>query len=180
MDISGKQTMAQFQEVQSFGKKWKGLFLIVLFVFIAKRAVSDNQSNSGHLPIGALIIIAIIVLLAIFLTFISTLYTRIDASGIYYKFVPLHREEIHVRWDQLSNVYVRKYKPILEYGGWGIKGGLLGKGRAYNVWGNMGIQLVFSNGNKLLLGTQKATEVENILKELKNNGIFTPQSIQED
>jgi len=40
---------------------------------------------------------------------------------------------------------------------------------AYNVSGNKGIQLVFTNGRKLLIGTKRPEEVKEILEKL---GLF--------
>ena len=56
---------------------------------------------------------------------------------------------------------------MLEYGGWGLRGGFFlnkGKGTAYNVSGNIGIQLEFVNGKKILIGTHKRDEVDRVLK----------------
>jgi hypothetical protein len=43
---------------------------------------------------------------------------------------------------------------------------LFGSG-AYNVKGNIGLQLGLKNGKKLLLGTQKGAEIEAALKNVK-------------
>lgn len=63
--------------------------------------------------------------------------------------------------------FVREYKPILEYGGYGIRYSFSGK--AYNVRGKMGLQLKFKDGGKLLIGTQKMEEMEDILKRWKES-----------
>ncbi|MHC4643443.1 MAG: hypothetical protein ACYS32_17515, partial [Planctomycetota bacterium] len=69
----------------------------------------------------------------------------------------------------LAEHYPRTYKPILEYGGWGIRCSFTGKGKAYNVSGNKGVQLVFTNGKKLLIGSQQpddlAAAIEEMLKQ---------------
>ena len=59
---------------------------------------------------------------------------------------------------------VRQYKPLSEYGGWGLRYGSSGK--AYNVSGNIGIQLHFKDGSTLLIGTNKKEEVEVVLKQI--------------
>jgi len=56
---------------------------------------------------------------------------------------------------------VRKYKPLLEYGGYGIRG--FGNNRALNISGNTGLQLVFKDGRKLLIGTKKGHEMIEML-----------------
>lgn len=49
--------------------------------------------------------------------------------------------------------HVRQYRPILDYGGWGIRWAP-GKGWAYTVRGNLGVQLELSDGKRLLVGSQ--------------------------
>lgn len=57
-------------------------------------------------------------------------------------------------------------EPIKEYGGWGIKGKF--KSKAYNVSGNIGLQLYLKNGRKVLFGTQRQEAIENAMKKLMN------------
>jgi hypothetical protein len=64
----------------------------------------------------------------------------------------------------LAEVKVREYRPLAEYGGWGVRG--FGKNRALNVSGNFGLQLVMKDGAKMLIGTQKPQELEDFLKSL--------------
>jgi len=45
--------------------------------------------------------------------------------------------------------------------------GLFGKGRALNMSGNMGLQLELKDGKKLLIGTQKFEELEQLLQKIK-------------
>jgi TATA-box binding protein (TBP) (component of TFIID and TFIIIB) len=60
---------------------------------------------------------------------------------------------------------VREYAPLSEYGGWGLRYSV-NHGKAYNVSGNQGVQLFFTNGKKLLIGTQKPEEITAILKQI--------------
>ena len=66
----------------------------------------------------------------------------------------------------ISKVYVRKYSPLADYGGWGLRFSMSGQGKAYNVSGNVGLQLEFSNGKKLLIGTRKPDELSSVLNEM--------------
>jgi hypothetical protein len=60
--------------------------------------------------------------------------------------------------------YVRKYKPLAEFGGWGLRFGVSGK--AYNISGNKGLQLELTNNKKLLIGTQKPEELSEALNKI--------------
>jgi len=53
---------------------------------------------------------------------------------------------------------VRQYSPIREYGGWGVRVSRL-NGRAYNAYGNQGVQLELDNGALLLIGSQRPQEL---------------------
>lgn len=57
---------------------------------------------------------------------------------------------------------MRTYSPIKEYGGWGYRI-TLKNGKAFNVTGNKGIQLVLKSGKKLLIGTQQESEASLVI-----------------
>jgi len=53
----------------------------------------------------------------------------------------------------------------------GLKGGFFfnkGRGKAINVSGNIGVQLILKNGDKILIGTQKKEEALRVLETYKN------------
>ena len=61
----------------------------------------------------------------------------------------------------LKKYEVQTYRPIRDYGGWGIRYGRGGK--AYNVSGNRGVMLELSDGQKLLIGSQKPDDLANAI-----------------
>ena len=63
-----------------------------------------------------------------------------------------------VPFSEIESAELREYKPIREYGGWGIRYGFK-NGWAYNVSGNRGVQLVLKDGKKILIGSQKPEEL---------------------
>lgn len=107
-----------------------------------------------------------ILFLVLFLTL--KLETKVRSDGLYVRFFPVHIRYKKFGAADLEQYYARTYKPMLEYGGWGIRFGK--NGRAYNANGNKGVQLVLKNGKKLLIGSQKPDElVAAIDKMLKQN-----------
>ena len=93
--------------------------------------------------------------------------TRIDNEGIYYQFYPFHLREKKISWDEIDTIYVRKYKPIIEYGGWGIRIKPFKKDIAYNIWGNWGLQIEKSDGKRILLGTQRPEDIKRAILEIE-------------
>lgn len=153
-----------FQETQRFTQWW--LWLLLFFVSISIfRPISEAITNDYPLDAGQWVGVIILAVVILFM-FINRLETRIDEKGIYVKFFPVIPKFKFYPWDEISTAVVRKYSPLMEYGGWGIRFGRNGK--AYNIKGNKGLQLKFKNGSALLIGTQKADELEKVLKNLEN------------
>jgi len=115
------------------------------------------------------------VLLAIILLFLALrLETRLDGEGIHLRFSPLTPRGHRIPWKEVDRVWVRTYHPIREYGGWGIRMGLGGRGRAWNVQGNVGLQLVLKDGRRILVGTARGSQLRVVLSGLVARGIIRP------
>lgn len=159
-----------FSEKQRFRQFWLWIILLCLNIFFIDRTVREllMAEQFGGIPMSdsGLIIATIISLLVTLLIAITRLDTVIKSDGIYIRFFPFHFKFQKYPWDTIAQVFVRKYEPISEYGGWGYRLGLFGKGRAFNIYGNQGIQLVFRNGSKLLIGTNRPTEVKEALNQI--------------
>lgn len=159
-----------FFERQKFNQWWLWLILLGingLFIFGVYKQIFGGQqfgdnpmSNDGLLFATGLTIL----LTVLFINF--RLETQIERDGIYVRFFPFHFSFKHFPWDKISKSFVREYQPISEYGGWGLRLGLFGKGKAYNVSGNKGLQLEFTDHKKLLIGTNKPEELTAILEEI--------------
>lgn len=141
-----------FAEKQRFTQWW--LWLIMILVVAS---VFYYEESTLEMVVALLI--------PLFL-FVLNLETEISQEGISVRFFPFHLKKKFFSWEEIEKINVREYSPLLEYGGWGIRRGK--SGGAYNVKGNMGLQLVLKNGKKILIGTQKAEELKQILVEREN------------
>ena len=100
-----------------------------------------------------------------------TLRTWVNEEGVFVKVFPFFLKYKFFPWDMISKAYVRKYNPIWEYGGWGIKfkRGFRFRNIAYSVRGNRGLQLELIDGRRILIGTRKPVEMEEVLRKLNKN-----------
>lgn len=164
------ETDVIFREVQTFASwlRWAvapSMAVAVVFSMFALR-----QESLQPLPrtqqIVALIILGILlpITLAVLFSFLK-METEVRADGLYVRFFPFHIQFKRFAAEDLSEHYARTYRPILEYGGWGIRCGWRG-GRAYNVSGNQGVQLVLKDGKRLLIGSQRAEELADAISKL--------------
>lgn len=150
-----------YQETQRFNQWWIKILLFALnfYLFILIFNLIDQIKNNGDLS-SLFMIFILIITEAFFMTI--NLKTQIYKDNINISFFPFFKNKL-INFLELDKYYVRKYNPIAEYGGWGFRLGVFGKGRAYNIRGNMGLQLEFKNGKKLLIGTQSPKELEEVL-----------------
>ncbi len=166
-----EETELIYREEQRFGSwlRWLivlSMALAVPFSIFSLTKIPSEQGSSEILPILTLIIVGICVPIAVALLFwVLKLETEVRSDGLYIRFFPAHIHFKRFRVEDLSECYARKYKPLLEYGGWGIRCSLR-KGKAYNVSGNKGVQLVFISGKQLLIGSQRAEELEEAIRSI--------------
>ena len=161
-----------FKEKQWFRQWWlvfilivfNGFFLYALYQQIVKNIPIGENPISNKL----LLILAVLSFILTYLILRTRLETRIQTDGIFVRFFPFHRSFKHYKWEEIREVNIRKYDPISEYGGWGYRIGVPGKGKALNVSGDVGLQITFRNDKKLLIGTKKPEQLEAILKKVEH------------
>lgn len=166
-----------YKEDQKFNEPaiWIGLIvsgLVVVGIFgfgFYRQIIQGLQFGNNPMSDNGLIVslsLVILLFLLVFLLFaFAKLTTVIDKSGIAYKFFPFHFKFHQISWDKIENFEVVTYKPLKDYGGWGIRIGR--KGKAFNVSGNKGLQLQMKSGKNILIGTQNETELTNFTIRLK-------------
>lgn len=163
-----------FQETQYFRNPLIFILLFAIFGIAIWGIVQQLILNVpfGNNPAPDYILILFSMIPVIFLLFFIFMKqkTVIDKESIQVTISPFGRRRM--LWANIEKAYIRTYKPIMEYGGWGIRYGFAGKGVAYSVGGgNQGLQLELKNGQKVLIGTKKADALKSFLtKEGLLNG----------
>ena len=154
-----------FKEKQKFTQWWLWLFLIAIGIFqvYALSVQLINGQYFGDKPMSniGLIIFTIIPFGIIILFLYIKLETEIDEKEIRIQFTPLVKKTF--RLEDIKSAEVLKYKFV----GYGMRL-FTSYGTVYNTKGNMGLAIELKNGEKVLIGTQKADELA------KHLGKFTP------
>lgn len=170
-----------YKEIQSFRQKILWVFLtvicggsILLFgIALYKQIFANVQFGDKPLDDTSLIIGFILVIgFAIFLFWFFSrirLETTIYKDSIQYKFWPFIRENKVIPINAIESINVEKYRPIREYGGWGYRFSMKGRGLCLNVSKNIGLRIILKDGFELLLGTQKENELTEIVNQLISN-----------
>ncbi len=150
-----------FQEVQQFRQDWLWVILAFSTVMVVTTTgfsiildiLSENWSNE------TIFLLAIVILFGFGLPLFFyrlKMITDVRKDGIYIRFFPFSRK---ILFSELKSYVARTYRPIGEYGGWGVRCNWGGKGMAYNVSGNRGVQLELTSGKRILIGSQKPDEL---------------------
>lgn len=160
------QSTILFEESQFYTKKeTQGFLKIAIGVLLLGSLAAFNVGTSNSQQLGTGLMTTALV--AAFIGFVmgkARLLTYICTDGIYIRYPPLQSAVSFFSWENIDCVYLRKYNPLLEYGGWGIKIGPMG--RVYSVSGTIGLQLVFKDGSKLLIGTHQPEEMARVLQRM--------------
>lgn len=158
------QTEVLFSETQKMGDSSLVILLCVinvLFIYL----LAKGFKTKSRLYLFATFLGFLIAISTTVLTLNLKLYTEIKKDGVYVKLFPLQLKFKHYNWPDISKAYVRTYQPIAEYGGWGLKGSE--HNAVINVSGNIGLQLVLKNEDKLLIGTNQPNDLTLALKKLE-------------
>ena len=138
-----------FEENQKFTQWWVWLILLSpLFIVAATKNIISYEG----------LILSLIFVVFYFLE----LRVKVSKQGIQYQFFPFHLKSYFIKIEEIENIEAIKYKPLGDYGGWGIRYGF--KGKCYNVKGNLGVKVFLKNGSYILFGSQKHEELEKCLK----------------
>lgn len=168
-----------FKESQQFRRWWQIViillavgpsFMICLYALFQQMVMGVKVGNSPA-PNGVMIGVVLGLCIVLWILFSLKLEVWIDRHGLHYRFFPLILKSKLISKEEILRFEIRKYKPLLEYGGWGMRKGLWNKwGRAYCVEGNTGLQLYLRNGKKVLFGTQRPQAIEYAMNEMIDTG----------
>jgi len=143
-----------FEENQKFTQWW--LWIILLYFPTSALFIHNDPINYIYVLIGCAIPLVF---------YLFELRVKVDQNGLHYQFFPLHFKSYTIILDEMEKIEAVEYKPISEYGGWGIKYGF--KGKAYNTSGKLGVKIHLKNGTNILFGSQKHKALAKVLKQIK-------------
>lgn len=167
-----------FKEEQYFSNP--GFWILITIVFTVALAPTAmalytqlvlgepfGEKPMSNLSLIILLVLLIIMLIATFVLFKKMkLVVEVKSDGLYYKYPPFILKMRSFLKEEISAFEIRKYKPITEYSGWGIRYSWSKSGRAFNVKGNIGLQLYLTNGKKVLFGTQRGDALIRAMRKM--------------
>jgi hypothetical protein len=147
------------REVQRFGQPWIwGLLALIVAGawYSAFRQLFLNKPVGTHpAPDSLMAVIWGVFGIGFPLFFwILRLITEVREDGLYVRFIPFHRRFIKISGTDIICAEVYTFRPLRDYGSWGIRCGP--RGKAYTVKGDQGVELELRDGRRLMIGSQRA------------------------
>lgn len=156
-----------YSETQRFNQWWIWLIYLLLCGLTLFMAISQFVFDRpvGNVPASDGQMLAIVLLMLFLIAFFASchLKTMIYPSEIHVRLYPFHLRYRVLKSEDIEQMTIETYKPISEFGGWGLRYGR--GGMAYNVSGNIGLRLLFRNQKRLLIGAKNPEELREALKK---------------
>lgn len=140
-----------------------GLAWVLLVRTGAVEARPDLHLETSRLEVS-LAVLTVMVGAAFLLLHVARLTTEVREDGLYVRFYPFHSVFQKIPLDQVRSFQATTYRPIRDYGGYGIRYGW--RSKAYNVSGNRGVKVEYAGGRTLLIGSQKAEQLAQALASI--------------
>jgi len=164
-----------FKEVQKFRDLWwwKALMVVTGLALTVPVALAFLQKIPGgitgfHGTMGPPAMLSAAIglaagILSLMLLYAMRLETSVTPAGVHVRFRPFHFKAKFYPFGEITSAEAVTYRPLLDYGGWGIRYGR--NGWAYNVRGNRGVLLKFRDRGNLLIGSMNADEMAGVISK---------------
>lgn len=156
-----------YREEQKVRQPWiwilvLGILGLFIWGIIQQVVFGVDFGNNPTSNLG-LIAFSIIPIGLIYFLYTYKMTTEITSDYIYFKVKYFLKKKIS--WDEVKSVELIKYKPLSQFGGWGIRYGI--KGTAYSVSGKECLLIhLIDNDRKIYLGTQEPDRLQLFLKNI--------------
>jgi hypothetical protein len=142
-----------FREVQPLRQQ---RFVVVILIVVAVVVLVSLRVSGGATLWAAVIALGSLLLVtALFLA--ASLETTVDREAITIAFHFLWPKR-RILISNVRNAEGTKYRPLLDYGGYGVRFGF--RGWAFNVSGDEGVLVETKDGSRVMIGSQRPKELE--------------------
>ena len=150
--------MSSFEEIQRFRQKWLwGLILTPFFLGFGNFYL-QSQFQGFY-------ILSVTLLATISFLYFAKLVVKVEEDGIHVRLIPLHVSDRIINFDEIKSFSAEDYRPIKEFGGWGIR---WRPGKiAYSTSGSEGVRIKRKDKRDVMIGSKKPEKLAKAIKEMK-------------
>lgn len=164
--------MNPFKSVQKCKQPFMWLIILGVAVFIwyttYQQIILGNQAGSNPASDPVLIIIWLVIGIGFPLAlFNMKLIIKMDSEQFSYRLFPLHLRMHSYRMDDIEKMETVFIRPVLDFGGWGIRWGRKGKG--YIISGRKAVKVYLKAGRPIYFSSDEPEKIVDAYREFKES-----------
>lgn len=166
------QAPVLFSEVQRFKQLWIWLIIYgtaaLCWLGFIQQIILGKPFGTNPGPDWVMWLIWLLMGIAFPVFFHSiSLTVKVREDHIEIRYRPMTTRRISA--GEITDFEARSYKPVKEYGGWGIKG-YSRKKMAYNISGREGVELGLLTGDRVMIGSNRPQELAAAIGAMLDHG----------
>jgi hypothetical protein len=155
-----------FREEQRFAWPWSALIVVpvaaVWWTFL-RQILQEHPVGDDPAPDLAVWLLWLVVGVGVPALFLfHRMITTVTADTVTIRWRPITTRRIPIA--EIEAATVREYRPLREYGGWGVRGLARSRKMAYNVSGNRGVELTLVDGRRVMIGSQQPERLADAMR----------------
>jgi hypothetical protein len=162
-----RSPVAVYREEQNFA--WWIYALLAVMVVLAgfapgwvRPAAAGAANGWGmNIPIGLAVGLTVPAVLVLGVLRMTTEVRPTDVR-VWFGWIPTYQQAVALT--SIERLEVVSYRPIVEHGFWGVRRAADGE-RVLTARGNRGVRLYFSDGTRLLIGSQRPEALAEVLEK---------------
>ena len=111
-------------------------------------ARGDSLSQLGSVLVGGGVLLFFVAMTSIFMC----LDVEVRSDHLFVSFGPVHLVRRRIRYADIESVRAVTYRPIREFGGWGIR--WRGRRTAWTIRGNQAVAITLQSGREIYVGSR--------------------------
>lgn len=150
---------AVYREVQRFRQPWLWFLVVATALVFLAFGVGEAQTLGGQI----LCVLTAVGLVAAF--GLTRLTTEVTDEGVVVSFPPFSTTK-RIPFEDIKAVDRHVYHPATPLGRWGVRVGL-DDHRSYNIEGDEGVELVYGEDERLVVGSKQSEELVDAIRRMQ-------------
>lgn len=97
-----------------------------------------------------------------------------DEEGLEIHFFPI--KKLWIPYTAMERVQSREYRPLREFGGWGVKYSWDGKVKSFTMEGKRGVEIFLRDGTRILVGSRRSDELADQISGKVGSSVGVPRA----
>ncbi len=95
------------------------------------------------------------------------LQVTVTDQAVHIKLFPIRTRTVSL--DEIESLEAMAYRPLREYGGWGLRHSF--RGTAYTMRGNRGVKLELKDGTTLMIGSHEPERLAQVISRARGTAV---------